>query len=170
MTLTSQLQVVDKTLRKIPADKHLMVFGSSMGGLLATMATPNVSRLAGLVLFAPGFGLTNRWPALFGDETLNSWKDKGSIDVFNYAAGKNLPLSYEFFQDINNYETEKLKVRVPTLIFHGRFDQTVPISASEEFARENPKYVELHPLDDDHQLLASLECIWQRIEQFLRPL
>lgn len=170
MTLTSQLQVVQEMIHSLPAGTELLLIGSSMGGLLATMQAKAVANLKALILLAPGFGLTKRWPVLFGVETINSWKEKGSIDVFHYAAGKNLPLSYAFFEDINKHQTDHLRVKVPTLLFHGKSDETVPIYESELFAERNAEYVELLTLDDDHQLLSSLKHMWSHSQGFLSKL
>ena len=131
MTLTTQLQAVNSAIKNTPQEKQLVIIGSSMGGLLATLIAPETKNLAAMILLAPGFGLKKRWPILIGDDNLKLWKKNGSLDVFNYAVGEKRPLSYRFFEDINNYETDELKVDVPTLIFHGKSDETVPLSASK---------------------------------------
>jgi len=170
MTLSSQLQVVRETLEQIPHDRSLVLIGSSMGGLIATMTAKHTNNLKALVLLAPGFGLAKRWPALFGEQSLNDWKEKGWLDVFNYAAGKPQPLSYKFFEDIANHQTDELLVNIPTIIFHGKGDETVPISASERFADRNHQYARLYTLDDDHQLLASTEYMWRQCNELLGSL
>ena len=99
-----------------------------------------------------------------------TWKKNGSAEVFNFAAGKKLPLHYGFLDDINNYETDELTVSVPTLIFHGKADDTVPVCESEAFANRNQDYVQLRMIDDDHQLLSSLEYMWMSSKEFLSSL
>lgn len=170
LTLTSQLEVTRQTIEKVPGDRRIVLIGSSMGGLIATLTAPDTKNLAALILLAPGFGLNKRWSSLLGEEALATWKKNGSAEVFNYAAGKKLSLHYEFFNDLNKYETDELTVNVPTLIFHGRFDETVPLSESEVFSRRNQDYVQLHTMDDDHQLISSLEHMWMSSKEFLSSL
>jgi pimeloyl-ACP methyl ester carboxylesterase len=170
LTLTSQLEVTRRAIDQIPTIRRIVLIGSSMGGLVATLTAPDTKNLAGLILLAPGFGLNKRWTSLLGEEALSSWKKNGSAEVFNYAAGKKLPLHYDFFDDINKYETDELTVSVPTLIFHGKADDTVPISESEVFAKRNQDYVQLRTMDDDHQLLSSLEHMWMSSKEFLSSL
>jgi alpha-beta hydrolase superfamily lysophospholipase len=170
LTLTSQLEVARRAIDEIPTESRIVLIGSSMGGLIATLVAPETQNLAGLILLAPGFGLNKRWTTLLGEEALSTWKKNGRAEVFNYAAGKKLPLHYGFFDDINNYETDELTVRVPTLIFHGKADDTVPIFESEAFAKRNQDYVQLRTIDDDHQLLSSLEYMWMSSKEFLSSL
>lgn len=170
LTLTSQLKVTRQTIEKVPMEERVVLVGSSMGGLIATLIAKETKNLAGLILLAPGFGLNKRWTSLLGADALGSWKKNGSVEVFNYAVGKNLPLHYGFFDDINRYVTDELTVQVPTLIFHGKFDETVPISESEAFSLRNQDYVQLRKMDDDHQLLSSLEDMWMSSKEFLRLL
>jgi alpha-beta hydrolase superfamily lysophospholipase len=164
MTLSTQLDVVRKTLDSLPADEPKILIGSSMGGLLATMVSGQVKNLRLLLLLAPGFGLNKRWPELFGAQTLETWKNTGKLDVYHYAFNKTLPLGYAFFEDINNHDTENLSVHVPTIVFHGLDDQTVPIAESEAFTKHNSRHVTLYPLDDNHQLISSLEHMWKLSE------
>jgi pimeloyl-ACP methyl ester carboxylesterase len=161
LTLTSQMQIIDNLCDHCPDSTRLVMIGSSMGGLLATMKSQSMPNLAALILMAPGFGLLKRWPAV------EEWQERGTIEVFHYAYGRTESLSYQFIEDARKHQTEDFQVRVPTLVFHGRDDTTVPISESEIFARENPEYVELHVLDDDHQLLNSLEYIWNTTMLFI---
>ena len=120
MTLTSQLKEVERTIGQTPRNKRLVIIGSSMGGLLATLKACEVKNFAGLILLAPGFGLRKRWPELIGEQNLKLWKESGTLDVFNYAVGKKVPLNYKFFEDIDKYETDELRVKIPTIIFHGQ--------------------------------------------------
>jgi pimeloyl-ACP methyl ester carboxylesterase len=170
LTLTSQLEITRRTLDQIPKERRIVMIGSSMGGLIATLVAPETKNLAGLILLAPGFGLNKRWTSLLGEDALAAWKKNGHAEVFNFAAGKKLPLHYGFFDDISKYETEELRVNVPTLIFHGKADDTVPIFESEAFARRNQNYAKLHTIDDDHQLLSSLEYMWISSKEFLSSL
>ena len=54
----------------------------------------------------------------------------------------------------------------PTLVYQGTRDETVDASTVARWASTRP-HVILHLLDDDHQLLASLDQMWTGVSQFL---
>jgi surfactin synthase thioesterase subunit len=56
---------------------------------------------------------------------------------------------------------------MPIEVFQGRRDTAVDPETVEQWAGVRPN-VELHMLDDDHQLLGSLEYIWNESRRFLR--
>jgi pimeloyl-ACP methyl ester carboxylesterase len=168
LTLSSQLQIIDNQFD--PSNKKVVMIGSSMGGLLAVLKSIGSTQVAALVLMAPGFGLMKRWPDLFGENTLADWKQHGALDVYHHGTGSYLPLGYQFIDDAARYQTDNLRVSVPTILFHGKNDATVPIVESEDFHDSNIDQVEFHPLDDDHQLLASLDYIWEHSRSFLKRL
>jgi surfactin synthase thioesterase subunit len=58
------------------------------------------------------------------------------------------------------------QLRQPTLIFQGRQDAAVDAAMVERWAKARPA-VDLRLLDDDHQLLASLDYIWRETARFL---
>ena len=58
------------------------------------------------------------------------------------------------------------RLEMPILIFQGRRDTAVSPDTVESWARARPN-VELHLLDDDHQLTSSLDYIWQETRRFL---
>jgi surfactin synthase thioesterase subunit len=55
---------------------------------------------------------------------------------------------------------------MPILVFQGRRDTAVDPAAVEAWSRRRPN-VELHLLDDDHQLASSLNYIWAKLAAFL---
>jgi hypothetical protein len=55
---------------------------------------------------------------------------------------------------------------MPIQIFQGRRDTAVDPRMVERWASLRPN-VELHMLDDEHQLGASLEAIWVEMRRFL---
>jgi surfactin synthase thioesterase subunit len=58
---------------------------------------------------------------------------------------------------------------MPVQVFQGRRDSAVDPAFVERWSRARAN-VELHMLDDDHQLLGSLDRIWREVERFLfRP-
>jgi uncharacterized protein len=170
LTLTSQLEVASYYLRTIGQNDKLVIVGSSMGGLLATLMAQTEIAMYALVLLAPGFGLPRRWTQMLGAQGLQDWQKRGSLDVFHHGLNITTPLHYNFIDDAQRYATEGLKVNVPTIVFHGKNDETVPIEESVEFQKTNPATVRLEILDDDHQLINSLPHIWSTTEKFLAQL
>jgi surfactin synthase thioesterase subunit len=55
---------------------------------------------------------------------------------------------------------------MPILIFQGRRDTAVDPASVEAWARPRSN-VELHMLDDDHQLGGSLDYMWRETQRFL---
>ncbi|CAN5578880.1 alpha/beta fold hydrolase [soil metagenome] len=170
MTLTSQLKIARDCLGQIGQNSRLVIVGSSMGGLLATLLAQSLLPLHALVLLAPGFGLPRRWTQMLGSDGLSEWQQTGSMEVFHHGLNENVQLNYNFIVDAETYTTDGLKVNVPTIVFHGKNDETVPFEESVAFGKDNPQTVQLEILDDDHQLIKSLEQIWSNTELFLKQL
>ncbi len=172
LTLSSQLSVVNETIELASHgdDRPLLLFGSSMGGLLATMSSQSLSHVSALVLLAPGFGLPRRWSEMLGTDGLEDWKRTGSRTVFHHGASKELQLQYDFITDAMQYQTDEFTVTRPTLVFHGTKDDIVPVSESKRFAEINPDTVTLHLLDDGHELIEPLEHMWSVTDKFLKSL
>ena len=59
----------------------------------------------------------------------------------------------------------QITVKQPTLVFHGRMDETVKPELSTEFAWSRAN-VQLQFLDSDHQMLDVVETIWERVAMF----
>jgi hypothetical protein len=86
--------------------------------------------------------------------------------VTHYAEGRALPLHYAIVEDARGYNVETAAVSAPVLVFQGLRDDTVDAGMVSRFAAARPN-VELHLLDDDHQLHASLEWMWERTARFM---
>ena len=174
LTLSSQLQILDNEFDRLTQDdssdldNKVVLVGSSMGGLLSVLQSKRRSNVVALILMAPGFGLMKRWPDLFGANTLDDWKQQGFLNIYHHGVGDYRRLSYQFIEDASKYQTDDFEIGVPTIVFHGRNDATVPVSESEAFHQRNMTLAEFHSLNDDHQLLASLDYIWQHSRSFLQ--
>ena len=170
MTLRTQLDLLAQVIGTIPTDKSLTLMGSSMGGLLAALAGKNfasTNRIQSLILLAPGFGITRRWQQLIGAQGMAEWKKSGERLFFHYAMNREMELSYSFIEDLAAQQTERLVITIPTLVYHGINDDTVPVDNSRQFAALNKDMVTLHELDDGHELTASTDVMWQGVERFL---
>lgn len=161
LTITRQLQVVDETLNGEPA----ILIGSSLGGYLAALYASRHPAIQKLLLLAPAFRFHRLWMDRLTNEQLASWKQEGSIPVFHYGEGRELPLDYEFLEDAGRYEPFP-SFRQPALIFHGVHDDVVPLAYSSEFAAQHENS-RLFPLASGHELTDVLEEIWRESEPFL---
>src|SRR6185437_2254918 len=155
LTITGQLKIIERVLREAANSEFLLV-GSSMGGLVSTLAANRFPAIRALVLLAPAFGLQKRWHERVGAEGMKQWREHGSKEVEHYAYERKMSLNYSFIEDAEQYDTTDLKVSVPTLLIHGTKDDVVPIAVSEHFQELNPHLVEFHRIDSDHGLLDCL--------------
>ena len=169
MTLTSQLKAASDALVGLDYS-DLVIFGSSLGGLLATLYARGCTQARALVLLAPGFGLPRRWNDRLGPQGVDHWQSQGYTEVFHHGYNRNSRLRFDFIVDALKYDTDNVKVSVPTLVFHGRHDQTVPVEESIRFAESNPGLVKLHVLDDGHDLIQPLDHMWQITRSFLQEM
>jgi pimeloyl-ACP methyl ester carboxylesterase len=160
LTITRQLRVIEKAA----AGRRVALIGSSLGGYLAALYAARHPETDRLLLLAPAFGFARRWAGALGAE-LEEWKQKGSKMFFHYGERRYRPVSYRLIEDGLQYEDFPAASQ-PTLIFHGLRDSVVRPEWSLEFARNRPN-VQVELVDSDHELLDSLELIWQRARNFL---
>jgi len=86
--------------------------------------------------------------------------------VFHFAYGRFMNVHYDLYEDARRYDAFEAEVAMPVLIFQGRRDTAVKPATVEAWAGRRPN-VELHLLDDDHQLGASLDYMWDVTSRFL---
>ena len=162
MTLTSQLKVIDREVRRI---EPALIIGSSLGGYLAAIYAAMQPDLVGrLALLAPAFGIARRLAEQIGADGLENWKQEGNRPFYHYGERRMLPIDYGFYEDALWYD-ENPAVTQPTLIFHGRRDDVVDPSVSVEFSWGKPN-VQLELVDSDHQLIDVLPDLFERLTAF----
>ncbi len=143
-----------------------VVIGSSLGGLTAAHAAMRDARVCALVLLAPAFGIGKRWRARIGDDGMRAWRESGWRTLEPDPEGPPR-LHYEFMRDLDELEGRGVPdVRVPTLIVHGKSDESVPIESSRSWAANKP-HVRLVEVDDGHPLYGSLERVCEEMDCFL---
>ncbi|MFX0206945.1 MAG: YqiA/YcfP family alpha/beta fold hydrolase, partial [Candidatus Hodarchaeota archaeon] len=129
---------IDKNHSK---EEELILFGSSFGALISTLYTLLQSdKIKKLILMAPALGFSAQRIVKLHDIPLTLWKENGVIPVFHYRYDQEIPLAYSFYEDLISYpppEIEKLRIPVPALILHGRFDDVVPLVWSQKYAEIN---------------------------------
>ncbi|MBX9688876.1 MAG: alpha/beta hydrolase [Candidatus Obscuribacterales bacterium] len=174
MTLSSQLELAKQKIKEqlsISASESLILIGSSMGGLLAALLSTELKKeISALILMAPAFALSRRWQKLWGESALERWQQNGFLELFHYGYMQDRKLERSFLDDMENHQTESVKISVPTLVLHGKSDEIVSVQESLDFERLNSDFVDLCILDDDHQLLSSLPRIWQETLRFLQKI
>jgi pimeloyl-ACP methyl ester carboxylesterase len=161
LTISGQLDVIARVSRGEP----VTLIGSSMGGYLAALFAARHAEVEKLVLMAPAFCFSTRWPQTLGKSTMEEWQRSGVLKVFHYSEGRTIELGYQLLEDGRRYE-DYPEVRQPTAIFHGKNDTVVPADLSVQFARRH-RQVRLHLMESDHELLNVLDDMWMESEKFL---
>jgi pimeloyl-ACP methyl ester carboxylesterase len=100
------------------------------------------------------------------DPIVDNWRREGRREVFHYGYGRPMDIGFALYEDAQDYDSHRVNVDVPVLVFQGRADQVVSASSVAAFAASRPN-VRLRLLDDDHQLQAHLQEIWQESAVFL---
>ncbi len=163
LTLTRQIQQTVAAFNNV--DTPITLIGSSFGGLTATWVGEKDPQVKRLILLAPAFNFLSHWLPQLGKAQVKQWQYSGYMSVYHYGEDKLLLLSYEFVVDGEKYDQALLQRSIPTLIIHGKQDETIPVEASIQYAR-NHKQVKLLTPDSDHSLHEEMEYIWQEIQLF----
>jgi len=161
LTLTAQLNVVER----LCGNEAVSLIGSSMGGYLAALYAARHAEVEKVVLLAPAFSFSARWPETLGEEAMEQWKRTNTLQVFHYAEGREVELGYQLIDDSLQYEAYP-EFAQPALIFQGRSDTVVPPRYAETFAAQR-KNATLRLLDSDHDLVNVLDEMWRQTERFL---
>jgi uncharacterized protein len=169
LTVTRMLDQLDEAIERLDPGPVALV-GSSLGGFVAWHAAARRRPGAGqahpitrLILLAPALD----FPRGGRSETLaDEWRRVGRREVFHYGYGRPMQIGYDLYEDARRYDSSRVQQDVSVLIFHGLRDDVVPPSTAIEFAKGRPG-VQLRLLDDDHQLQAHLEDMWNESAGFL---
>jgi pimeloyl-ACP methyl ester carboxylesterase len=165
LTITRMLDQVEAVIDAAPG--AVTLFGSSLGGYVAVNAAARWPvRIDRLVLLAPALDFSDEGLGAPGGASLADWKRDGQLMVFHYGYGRMLPIHYRLYEDARRYDAMHADVRMPVLLFQGRRDTAVSPAIVERWAAARPN-AQLHMLDDDHQLTASLPFIWNQVEPFV---
>ena len=162
-------RMVQQVIAKIDAHPGVpcVLIGSSLGAFVAVqVAALRPERIDGMILLAPALDFGGNRMRSLGDRGLDEWKRTNRLDVFHYGYGRMIQVHYELYSDARRYDCVDAALTMPIQIFQGRADTAVDPESVEGWGKARPN-VELHMLDDDHQLMASLPYIWGEVKRFL---
>jgi uncharacterized protein len=165
LTVTRMLEQTRALIETATAPVTLI--GSSLGGFVAVNAAVRwPERVKNLVLLAPALDFSREGLSGPGGADIGEWRRAGRLNVFHFGYGRILPIHYKLYEDARRYDAMGANLTMPILVFQGRRDTAVEPATVEAWSRRRPN-VELHMLDDDHQLTASLSYIWITLAAFL---
>jgi len=118
-----------------------------------------------LVLLAPALDFVSNRRQKLGNDSMAAWQQSGWLDVNNHASNAPEKIHYGLIEDIQRYDSYTANVIVPTLIFHGEHDESVPVEQSVRFAKDRNN-VNLQIVDSDHSLIDQVDGIWNAMVKF----
>jgi pimeloyl-ACP methyl ester carboxylesterase len=162
-------RMVNQVLAEIdahPGDRCVLI-GSSLGAFVAVqVALQRPDRVGRMILLAPALDFGGNRMRSLGDVGIDEWKRMNRLNVFHYGYGRMMQVHYELYADARRHDCVNAPLSMPIQVFQGRADTAVDPDSVERWAAVRPN-VELHMLDDDHQLTASLSYIWSEAKRFL---
>jgi len=166
LTISRMLGQVHQAIQALPVGPVALI-GSSLGAFVAVQAAlPHADRIDRLVLLAPALDFGGNRMRDLGDRGIDEWRQTNRLDVFHHAFGRVMPVQYELYADAGRYDCVNARVDLPIQIFQGQRDTAVDPATVRRWAEVRPN-VDLHLLDDDHQLRGSLDYIWTHAARFL---
>lgn len=165
LTVSRMISDVERWLEPLP-DERVPAFGSSLGALVAYHAAAANPRIDRLVLLAPALDIGPSLRRGLGEARVEAWRHEGSLEMFHYGYNEPRRVNYSLFEDCAQYDPFTTPLEIAIQIFQGRRDESVDPEMVERFAAAR-RNVELHMLDDDHQLISSLPYIWEQSSRFL---
>ena len=151
------------------AETPILLYGHSLGGLIALTALTNEPKIAGRVVFAPVLHpIANFRDIILGPEL---WAQSVAGKLIANFFAKGFSLQDQFVKDLlaNDYDPigEAAKLQTPLLIIHGTSDLAVPPAGSEELLQKYAGPKEIHRPQIDHVATGSIEVLPQIIIPWL---
>jgi uncharacterized protein len=171
LTVTRMLGQLDEAIDAL-APGPVVLIGSSLGGFVALhAAAARATRPAGhpithLVLLAPALDFASDRDTRLTRAELDEWRRTNRREVFHFSYNRSLPVHFDLYADGHGYDAFAVSIDTPTLVWQGVQDTIVNPANARAWAAPRP-HVTLHLLDDDHQLKAGLERIWEGTAAFL---
>jgi alpha-beta hydrolase superfamily lysophospholipase len=161
---STPLTMLAEVERLVAEHRPGVLMGSSLGGYLAALASARGAPVEKLVLLAPAFDLFARWRARLSPDDERRWRAEG-LPVHHFATGRERRLGWSFLEDAAALPPHP-EVKVPALCLAGAKDELVPLASVEAFVARTPS-ARLVVLDDGHELLASIDRIFDEARAFL---
>ena len=161
---STPLTMLAEAERLVARHRPRVLMGSSLGGYLAALLAARDASVAKLVLLAPAFRLFERWRERISPDEERRWRS-GGLWVHHHAAGRQRLLGWAFMEAAATLPAYP-EVPVPSLCLAGRRDELVPLADVEEFVARTPN-ARLVVLEDGHELLASIDRIFDETRAFL---
>jgi pimeloyl-ACP methyl ester carboxylesterase len=161
LTLSGQLRLLEGLLK----NGRTTLIGSSLGGYLSALSAARHPEVEKVILLAPAFGFYDLWKAEMGEEKFQNWRENGTIPVFHYGEGRELPLSFGLMEDAAGYEAFP-DFGQPALLFHGVDDPVVPVGDSRRYAAGRPN-IHLLEFRSGHELTDVLDDMWLSAREFV---
>ena len=159
LTYTGMLNYRNTLDAELPADSRWNLIGSSLGGYgAARWAELHPDRVDRLVLLCPAFDMVERWQELLGGPIVYKLWERNGAFFFPDHNDEPKPVHFGLISDARDNHPARPSVSCPTVIIHGRQDETVPLRFSHDYAATHTN-VALKTVDDDHNLLNSLDVI-----------
>ena len=166
LTITRMVAQVTAAIARLPAGPVTLI-GSSLGAFVAVqVALQQASRIDRLVLLAPAFDFSGNRLRDLGDRAVDEWRRTDTLNIFHYGFGRIMPVRFSLYEDAASYDALDAQLAMPVQIFQGTRDVAVSPETVRRWAARRPA-VEIHMLDDDHQLMGSLERIWAEMSRFI---
>jgi uncharacterized protein len=119
--------------------RRLVIAGYSMGGAIVTQfmqRSPIAPRVAGLVLDAPVLD----WKSTLSFNATEMGLPSFSTLPVEWTIGARIEADWDSLDALQHTSD----LHLPILLFHGTEDEVVPISTSDDFAEELPRWVTYH--------------------------
>ena len=170
LTISAMIARIAEEVAACPPGPVCLI-GSSLGGFTALhfldrRRDAEAARVDRLFLLAPALDFGTRYLKHAPPEALAAWEAGRAVPIMHYGAGRELPLGPDLMRDAAQYGGGfELALDVPTLILHGRHDESVPVALSERFAVGRPN-VRRRVLESDHSLGNQIDTIWDELREF----
>ena len=166
LTATRMLTQTAEAILAAPPGPVVLI-GSSLGAFVAVhAAAEEPRRVSHLVLLAPALDFGGNRLRQLGEHGIDEWRRRGRLPFFHYAFNEMRDVEFALYEDAARYDALTLGVTQPMLVFQGRRDESVDPGMVERWAARRPN-VDLWLVDDDHQLTASMDLIWNETKRFL---
>jgi len=161
---STPLTMLAEAERLVARHRPSVLMGSSLGGWLSAVLASRAPSIERVVLLAPAFRLQERWRSRVSAEEERRWRAEGLL-VDHHATGTKRRLGWAFMEDAAKLPAYP-EVKVPALCIAGRRDEVVPLADVERFVAMTPG-ARLVALDDGHELVASIDTIFDEARAFL---